>query len=279
MLASSVAGREVAKVTTDCGVAFARPSARFLCVLAVVCLLGCASGGGGVKGGWKIQDVLQASDDPVRLLGKDDKTVVAQISRSRLRLIDDIARHIQEAADVKVELLLVQAKEANAFAWRKDDIGYVAITLPMLGLLKRDQDQYAALIGHEVGHIVKNHTDANRQRGVVLNVLRVAGSVALAAVGAPYGSGYLLGIGANTIDAKFSRDQERDADALSVDYLYAAGFDPQGAIRLHRRLLEGESSASLSFLRSHPSREDRIEAIQALIDRHGQQLDAHPVPR
>jgi len=268
--ASSAVGREVAKVTTDCELLFGRPSARLLCVLAAVCLVGCASGGGGVKGGWKIQDVLQAPDDPVRLLGKDNKTVVAEVSRSRLRLIDDIARRIQGAADVKVELLLVQAKEANAFAWRKDDLGYVAITLPMVGLLKRDQDQYAALIGHEVGHIVKNHTDANRQRATVLNVLQVAGGVALAAVGAPYGSGYLLGIGAETVNAKFSRDQERDADALSVAYLYAAGFDPQGAIRLHRRLLEGESSASLPFLRSHPSGEERIEAIQALIDEHAE---------
>ena len=237
------------------------------CVLLVICLGGCASGSG-VKGGWKVADAMQAPDDPVRLLAKDNKTVVAEISRGRLHMIADTERRIQEAANVQVELLIVYAKEANAFAWHKDDVNYVGITLPMLKLLKRDQDQYAALFGHEVGHIVKNHTDANKQRAAVLNVLRIAGRVALSVVGAPFGSGYALGIGAKTVNAKFTRDQEREADALGVAYLYEAGFDPQGAIRLHRNLLQGKTHTSLPFLRSHPSGEERIEAIQALIDEH-----------
>jgi predicted Zn-dependent protease len=237
------------------------------CALLAICLVGCASGSG-VKGGWNVRDAMQAPDDPVPLLGKDNKTVVAEISRARLQMIADTERRIQEAANVRVELLIVHAKEANAFAWRKDEVNYVAITLPMLKLLKRDQDQYAALFGHEVGHIVKNHADANKQRATVLNVLQIAGRVALSAVGAPFGSGYALGIGASTVNAKFSRDQEREADAVSVAYLYEAGFDPQGAIRLHRNLLQGKTHTSLPFLRNHPSGEERIEAIQALIDEH-----------
>ena len=237
------------------------------CALLAICLVGCASGSG-VKGGWKVRDAMQAPDDPVRFLAKDGKTVVAEISRARLQMVADTERRIEEAAKVQVELVIVSAKEANAYAWRKDDVHYVGITVPMLKLLKRDQDQYAALFGHEVGHVVKNHADANQQRAALLNVLRVAGSVALSVVGAPFGSGYALGIGASTINAKFTRDQEREADALSVAYLYAAGFDPQGAIRLHRNLLQGQTQTSLPFLRSHPSGEERIEAIQALIDEH-----------
>jgi len=246
------------------------------CALLVACLTGCASGGG-VKGGWKVQEVIQGPDDPVRLLGKD-KVVVAEISRSRLQMIADTERRIQEAAHVQVELLIVQSKEANAFAWRKDNVNYVGITLPMLKLLKRDQDQYAALFGHEVGHIVKNHAGANENRAGVLNVLHVVGSVALGVVGAPFGSGYLLGFGTRVINAKFTRDQEREADALSVTYLFQAGFDPQGAIRLHRRLLEGDTHASLPFLRSHPSGEERLKTIQALIDEHGREPQPSSAP-
>ena len=205
---------------------FRRPprTKYWACALLAVCLVGCASGSG-VKGGWKVRDVVQAPDDPVRLLGKDNKTLVAEVSRSKLQMIADTERRIQAAANVQVELLIVHTKEANAFAWRKDGENYIGITLPMLKLLKRDQDQYAALFGHKVGHIVKNHTDANRQRVTVFNVLQVAARVALSVAGAPFGSGYMVNIGAGVVNAKFSRDQEREADALGVAYLYAAGFD------------------------------------------------------
>ena len=111
------------------------------CALLAICLVGCASGSG-VKGGWKVRDAMQAPDDPVRFLAKDGKTVVAEISRARLQMVADTERRIEEAAKVQVELVIVSAKEANAYAWRKDDVHYVGITVPMLKLLKRDQDQY-----------------------------------------------------------------------------------------------------------------------------------------
>lgn len=79
------------------------------------------------------------------------------------------------------------------------------------------------------------------------------------------GAATIAGLGADLIDASYSRDQEREADALGVGYVMSAGFDPNGGIRLHEKLLKTSRGLSLPFLSSHPSGEERIENLKALI--------------
>jgi predicted Zn-dependent protease len=80
------------------------------------------------------------------------------------------------------------------------------------------------------------------------------------------GGGLISGLAVDAIDSAYSRDQEREADTLGVDYMLANQYDPQGAIRLHELLVKSGSGFRIPFLSSHPSSDERIENLRALID-------------
>ena len=70
----------------------------------------------------------------------------------------------------------------------------------------------------------------------------------------------ITALGISAIGASYSRDEEREADKYGMRYAYCAGFSPEGAIRLHRKL----DSAS-NFLSSHPSSRQRIATLHSAI--------------
>lgn len=90
-------------------------------------------------------------------------------------------------------------------------------------------------------------------------------SVGLGAAGVP-ASGLITGFGMDLIDASYSRDEEREADAAGIDYTMANNYDPRGAIALFEKMMKNSSSFNLPFLSSHPSGEERIERLRALIE-------------
>jgi predicted Zn-dependent protease len=231
--------------------------------LVFVFLGGCATGG--IKTAWKAEDVAKLPNPNINL-NRPDNTTAKMVQRSSIQELVETTSQIQKAAGVTVELYLVEMRtsDPNAFAWTKDQRSYVAITLPMLDLLGRDKDAYAFLLGHEIGHIVTNHSAANQTRHNVIGVLKVITAVGLAVVGVP-GGGSIADLGGNLVETSYTRDQEREADTLGLQYMTSAGYDPQGAIRMFEKLREASGSTLLPFLNSHPTSKERISNMQAII--------------
>ena len=75
----------------------------------------------------------------------------------------------------------------------------------------------------------------------------------------------ITGLGANLIEGSYSRDDEREADALSIDFMSVNGFDPQGAVQLQEKMLRLPVGLKVLFLNTHPSGEERIENLKKLI--------------
>lgn len=143
-------------------------------------------------------------------------------------------------------------KQVNAFALPGGKIGVYS------GLLKvaTNQDQLAAVIGHEVAHVIAGHS-ASR----VSN--QMAAQLGVGAVAA--GTGYdpqMIGMGANLLLLMpFGRGDEREADALGMDYMARAGFDPRQAVELWRNMERQGGGAPPQFLSTHPSTESRIRDL------------------
>ena len=67
------------------------------------------------------------------------------------------------------------------------------------------------------------------------------------------------------VDRAYSRDDEREADRIGLEYMRRAGFAETGAISLQQRLLTLRGGTSIPFLSTHPSGEERIENLRQLI--------------
>jgi len=173
---------------------------------------------------------------------------------------------IGRSAGIQSELYIVGGEEPNAFAGViNNGQRVIGVNMGMVRLIGDDTDEYAALIGHEAAHWAKGHVVAGQTRTSTLNALGTLVGVGLSTAGVP-AAGLISGLGVDLIDSSFNRDQEREADAASVDYMLANDYDPRAAIRLHEKFLKIDRGLNLPFLSSHPSGEERIQNLKTLIE-------------
>jgi Zn-dependent protease with chaperone function len=212
---------------------------------------------------WRVKDMALERTPVVGLQGSNEQIVFTLPTRTIQEMTLAYLR-VSRTATVQCELYIVEGDEPNAYAGPDDGRRIIAINLGMVKLIGNDANQYAALIGHEVAHWAKGHVDSGRLRANTLNALGTLVGVGLGAAGVP-AAGIISGFGVDLIDSSYDRDQEREADALSVDYMIANSYDPAAAIDLQEKLLKIHHGLHLPFLSSHPSGEERIENLKATI--------------
>ena len=147
--------------------------------------------------------------------------------------------------------------------------GHVGVTTGLLKIVDND-DQLAAVIGHEAGHVVARHA-AERQSQTM------ASSLLLGVLGATVGGGTGQAINSYGGDAAkygfllpFSRKQELEADRLGVDFMQRAGYRPREAVTLWEHMQAQSGGSSTPQLAStHPSDATRIEALKNYIAQRG----------
>lgn len=152
----------------------------------------------------------------------------------------------------------------NAFVLPSGQIG---VTTGLLKLVQND-DQLAAVLGHEVGHVVARHAaerySTQSTTGLVVGAIQSRAGDYAQAVGALGGLGAQVGL-----LLPFSRSHELEADRLGVDYLAAAGYKPSESIALWRVMAQQRQSGTPEFASTHPSDQTRIAALQQYIASRG----------
>ena len=158
---------------------------------------------------------------------------------------------------------IVDDPDVNAFAVPG---GYIYVNR---GLIERAKSmhQVAGVIGHEIGHVVRRHSVKQMEKQQNANIGMSIGC-ALTRVCDSGITQMFVGLAANGVFAKFSRDDEAEADAEGVKLMVAAHISPDGVPEMFRILLDERKSkpAGLdAMFLSHPLEEDRITATKALI--------------
>ncbi len=160
---------------------------------------------------------------------------------------------------------VVNATYINAYAFPG---GSIACTRGILVTLDNEAE-LAALLGHEIGHVNARHTAEQLSKGQLTNIV-VGGLSVIADVAAP-GMGQVAsalgGFGAGAFLASYSRDNERQADALGTEYIVRSGYGPEGMVGLMTMLnnlnKSRPSSIELMFA-THPMSDERYQnAVQA----------------
>ena len=211
---------------------------------------------------WTAKELSEYRGDALKL--EDSRgiefTVRLDMMRNMELAVQRLREPVKKIVDINAELLIVEDEEPNAFAGYKDERPVIAITRGMLVMLGNDIDEYAGLLSHEMSHWAWGHWESSVLRSIVVTVVRAG----LSGVPNPL-IGLAADIGVQAIDTMLSRDQEREADDLSIELMMLAGFDPMGAIRLHQKFIKYGARSDWSFLSTHPSGEERIDRIRAKI--------------
>jgi len=159
--------------------------------------------------------------------------------------------------DVKV---FQDDKTVNAFALPGGKIGVYT------GLLNvaKTQDQLAAVLGHEVSHVIAEHGNARMSAALATQAGLTAAEIYAASSGNDQAQILgLLGLGAQVgILLPYSRSQESEADLLGLDLMARAGFDPRQAVALWHNMAKAGGEQPPEFLSTHPSHETRIEDLK-----------------
>jgi len=145
-----------------------------------------------------------------------------------------------------------------------------------------NEAELAALLGHEMGHVNARHA-AQRQGQAMLSQAAVVGlAVAASVVDSSWGGLAAIGgqIGSSALLASYSRDNEREADALGQDYMVKAGYPAGGMVQLQSLLVrEAKETPSLleTMFASHPMSSERLANAQRLAEtKHAASLKANP---
>lgn len=240
-------------------------------------LVGCSSSPTGRS------QVLLFSSNQMNMLGtqsfedmKKKQTIVTdpKVNRYVRCVADAITAHVPKAGFNHWDVVVFDSQQVNAFALPGGKIGVYT------GLLKvaKNQDQLAAVIGHEVSHVLAEHGNERMSQSQLTNVGLQLSSYA---IGASEFAAYkdvaiaALGVGAQYgILLPYSRRQESEADLMGVALMAKSGFNPNESIALwHNMAKASKGNAPLEFMSTHPANETRIENLQKKI----KQLPQYPI--
>ena len=162
------------------------------------------------------------------------------------------------------EVLVFARPEINAFALPGRKIGVFEGMFRVIG----NPDQLAAVVGHEIGHVQAEHGQErmNAQLSADWGLTALAYLLSLGGVEYAGEIAAALGVGVEYgLVLPYSRRQELEADRLGLLTMADAGFAPDEAVELWRRMEIVSGSRAPEFLATHPAPASRIEAMEAML--------------
>jgi predicted Zn-dependent protease len=177
--------------------------------------------------------------------------------------VNRVGQNIVRNSDCKVPFTIkvIDSDQINAFALPG---GFFYVNTGLI--LRADEEaELAGVMGHETAHVCARHGTKTATKGEIAQFA----TIPLILLGPGGWAGYGLYEGLNVAIPlgflKFSRDQEREADYLGLQYMYKAGYDPNAFISIFEKLEAEERKHPGSIPKifsDHPPTPDRIQKAQ-----------------
>ena len=186
-----------------------------------------------------------------------------------------LTRYVECVADAVVAVLpdgqsqgweveVFDEDEPNAFALPGKKIG---VYKGLLDVTER-QDQLAAVIGHEIGHVLARHGNERMSSQFVVGTGLAVADAMMRRPESNEGRHVMavLGLGAQVgILLPYGRSHESEADRIGLELMAKAGFDPAASVELWQNMSRVGGARPPELLSTHPSNRTRIRALQAQV--------------
>jgi predicted Zn-dependent protease len=190
----------------------------------------------------------------------DDPVVTEYVNR--------VGQNLVRNSDAKVPFTIkvIDSDEVNAFALP----GGFFYVYSGLVLRAQEESELAGVMAHEISHVTARHGTCQATKGELTQLLSIPAMIFI-----PYSwAGYAMYQGMNLAIPltflKFSRDAEREADFLGIQYMYKAGYDPNSYVTFFERIQADEKRRPGTIPKvfsTHPPTPERIENTQKEIAR------------
>ncbi|HXZ12539.1 MAG TPA: M48 family metallopeptidase [Candidatus Sulfotelmatobacter sp.] len=185
----------------------------------------------------------------------DDPVVVEYVNRVGQNLVRN------SDAQVPFTIKVIDSDVVNAFALPG---GFFYVNSGLI-LHADEESELAGVMAHEIAHVCARHGTKNATKGDIVQLASIPAMIFI-----PYSwAGYAIYQGMNfaipLTFLKFSRDAEREADFLGLQYMYKAGYDPNSFVAFFEKVqaLEKKQPGTIpKVFATHPPTPDRIEAAQ-----------------
>jgi predicted Zn-dependent protease len=204
------------------------------------------------------------------------KSLAQEVERSS-KMIDDpvvteyvnrVGQNLVRNSDARVPFTIkvIDSDEVNAFALPG---GFFYVNSGLI-LRAQEESELAGVMAHEIAHVAARHGTKNATKGELMQLASIPAMIFI-----PYSmAGYAMYQGLNLAIPltflKFSRDAEREADFLGLQYMYKTGYDPNSYVTFFERIQADEKRRPGTIPKvfsTHPPTPDRIENTQKEIAR------------
>jgi predicted Zn-dependent protease len=188
----------------------------------------------------------------------DDPLIAEYINRMGQNLVRN--SDAKEPFSFKV----IESPQVNAFALPG---GYVFVYSGLIRIAD-EEDELAAAMAHEIAHVAARHMTRQATKNQIANLATIPAGIFLGGW-TGYAARQGAGVAIPMTFLSFARKDESEADYLGVQYLYAAGYDPTGAISIFEKMeaLERRTPGTISrAFSSHPMDAERIAHTEKEIE-------------
>src|SRR3984893_16810224 len=204
------------------------------------------------------------------------KSLAQEVERSS-KLIDDpvvteyvnrVGQNLVRNSDARVPFTIkvIDSDEINAFALPG---GFFYVNSGLI-LHAMEESELAGVMAHEISHVTARHGTKNATKGELMHVATIPLILRGPGGWAGYGIYQGLNLAIPVTYLKFSRDAEREADFLGLQFMYKAGYDPNSYVTFFERIQADEKRRPGSIPKvfsTHPPTPERIENTQKEIAR------------
>ena len=204
------------------------------------------------------------------------KSLAQEVERSS-KLIDDpvvteyvnrVGQNLVRNSDARVPFTIkvIDSDEVNAFALPG---GFFYVNSGLI-LRAQEESELAGVMAHEIAHVAARHGTKNATKGEAMQFAMIPLMLLGPGGWAGYGIYEAASLAIPVTYLKFSRDAEREADFLGVQYTYKAGYDPNAYVTFFERIQSDEKRRPGTIPKvfsTHPPTPDRIENTQKEIAR------------